>query len=185
MCGPAYLGNPRHGGVAAGPSPRHTEPRPAKKAFVAIGAAALIAAGVAPANGASRGVRETSLEYVGPAYGVSISTPVPSSTIAGFCDPGIPHPPSKGCVRFSIMKGERFVALSIEDVTTLPVLGVAVDSHGRVLKVFCGATDGRLQLPPDAAHIDVWAMAGNCPDVVTPSVPTTGTITASFSRRAR
>lgn len=157
-----------------------------RKVLVTLGVAVMISVGAAatPA-GAARDAREMSLPYVGPAYGASISTPVPSSTVAGYCDPGIPQPPSKGCVRFPIKRGDRFVSLRVDDVTTLPVLGIAVDSHGRVLGLFCGATEVPLQLPPDAAHVDVWAVAGNCPSVAQPSVPTTGTITATFTRRAR
>jgi hypothetical protein len=148
--------------------------------------AVCLAAAFGPAAGArTRPPREMSLPYAGPAYGASISTPVPSSTVAGYCDPGIPQPPSKGCVRFPVQRGDRFVSLRIDDVTTLPVLGVAVDSHGRVLGLFCGATERPLQLPPDSAHVDVWAVAGNCPSVAQPSVPTTGTITATFTRRPR
>lgn len=154
-----------------------------KKVILTIGAVVLITAGTSPA-GAAR-TREMKLPYVGPAYGVSVSTPLPSSTLGGYCDPGVSQPPSNGCVRFPIKKGDRYVSLRIDDLSTLPVLGVVVDAHGRVLGLFCGATEGPLGVPPDVNHIDVWAVAGNCPSVAQPSVPTTGTITATFSRRSR
>lgn len=156
-----------------------------KLAATTVAALLVFAGTAAPSAGAARRTREMALPYVGPAYGVSISTPLPSSTLAGYCDPGSSEVPSNGCVRFPIKKGDRSVAVRIDDASTLPVLGVAVDSHGGVLGLFCGATDAPLRLPADAAHVDVWAVAGNCPTVAQPSAPTTGTITATFSKRSR
>lgn len=157
-----------------------------KKLVVTIGATLLVTAGAAPSPaGAARGAREATLPYAGPAYAVSVSTPIPSSTLGGYCDPGTAQPPSNGCVRFPVKKGDHFLSLRIEDLTTLPVLGAAVDSHGQVLGLFCGATEKPFQLLSGTAYIDVWAVAGNCPSVTQPSVPTTGTITATFSRRSR
>lgn len=156
-----------------------------KKVFVTIGATLLVAPGFATAPaGAAGGSREISLPYTGPAYAVSISTPLPSSTLGGYCEPGTAEPPSHGCVRFPLRKSDRYLALRIDDTTTLPVLGAVVDSNGRVLGLFCGATEKPFELPRYAAYVDVWAVAGNCPSVAQPSIPTTGTVTASFSRRA-
>lgn len=155
-----------------------------KKLFVTIGAALLVTAGgAASPAGAARGTREAALPYVGPAYAVSVSTPMPSSTLGGYCDPGTAEPPSKGCVRFPVKRGDSFVSLRIADLTKQPVLGAAVDSNGEVLGLFCGATEKAYRISSGVSHVDVWAVAGNCPSVAQPSVPTTGTITATFSRR--
>jgi hypothetical protein len=134
--------------------------------------------------GAVRGdrTREVSASYTGPAYAASVSTPVPSSTLAGYCNPEEATPPSKGCPRFTRKKADRFVSIRISDRTGLPVLGAAVDSGGRVLGLFCAETRAPLALPQDVAHIDVWVVAGTCPNAAGPSVPTTGTITATFRR---
>ena len=157
-----------------------------KKLFVTIEATLLVTAGAAASPaGVARGARETALPYVGPAYGVSVSTPMPSSTLAGYCDPGTAQPPSNGCVRFPVKRGDSYLSLRIDDATKLPVLGAAVDSNGEVLGLFCGATEDPFRIPSGAAFVDVWAVAGNCPSVAQPSVPTTGTITATFSRRSR
>lgn len=155
-----------------------------KKLFVTIGATLLVAAGAASPAGAARGAREVVLPYVGPAYAVSVSTPLPSWTMAGYCDPGTTEPPSNGCVRFPVKRNDRYLSLRIDDSTGQPVLGTAVDSNGEVLGRFCGATEQPFQLISGAAFVDVWAVAGNCPSVAQPSVPTTGTITATFSRRS-
>ncbi|MDQ4125776.1 MAG: hypothetical protein M3134_09280 [Actinomycetota bacterium] len=155
------------------------------KAIVAMVAALLATAATGVSSASAARLREMTEPYTGPAYAVSISTPLPSSTLGGYCDPGISEPPSRGCVRFPVKKGDRYVSFRIDDLTTLPVLGVAVDSHGRVLGLFCGATEQPFRLAPDAAHVDVWAVVGNCPEVPQPSLPTTGTITASFSRRGQ
>ncbi len=157
-----------------------------KKLFVSIGATVLVTAGavVAPA-GAARGTREATLPYAGPAYAASVSTPLPSSTLAGYCDPGTAQPPSNGCVRFPLKRGDLYLSLRIDDATSLPVLGAVVDSNGQVLGFFCGATEEPFRLPSGTSYVDVWAVAGNCPSVAQASVPTTGTITATFSRRSR
>lgn len=157
-----------------------------KKLVVTIAATLLVTAGAAPSPaGTARAARESTLPYVGPAYAASVSTPMPSSTLGGYCDPGTAEPPSKGCVRFPVKAKDRFLSLRIDDLTTLPVLGAAVDSHGQVLGLFCGATEEPFLLTSGTAFVDVWAVAGNCPSVAQPSVPTTGTITATFSRRSR
>lgn len=156
-----------------------------KKLFVSIGATLLVTAGAASPAGAGRGPREVALPYVGPAYAVSVSTPLPSFTMAGYCDPGTTHPPSNGCARFSVNRNDLFLSLRIDDLTAQPVLGAAVDSNGAVLGLFCGATEKPFRIPSGAAYVDVWAVAGNCPSVAQPSAPTTGTITATFHRRSR
>lgn len=157
-----------------------------KRLFVTIGVTVLVTAGAATAPaGAARAAREAALPYVGPAYAVSMSTPIPSSTTTGYCDPGTAQPPSNGCVRFPVKRGDLFLSLRIDDLTTLPVLGAAVDSHGQLLGLFCGATEKPFQLHSGTSYVDVWVVAGNCPSVAQPSVPTTGTISATFSRRSR
>jgi hypothetical protein len=105
--------------------------------------------------------------------------------MGGYCDPGTAQPPSNGCVRFPVRTGDSLLSIRIDDLSTQPVLGAAVDSHGQVLGIFCGATEKPFQLHSGTAFVDVWAVAGNCPSVARPSIPTTGTITATFSRRPR
>ena len=120
--------------------------------------------------------------YVGPAQAASVSTPVPTTTLVGYCDPAAnPSPITQGCVRFKVRARDRYVSFEIHDATRLSVLGFVIDVGGAVHGFFCEKMTEALPVPA-TPYLDVWLVPGNCPGTYLPSVPTTGEVKASFSR---
>ena len=96
---------------------------------------------------------------------------------------------SSNGVHFKARAAERFVSVTIEDDSGLPIPArVAQDLDGDrrddVNHEFCGSTAEPVAIEP-GARVSVWMAHGSCNDVTDPSSLggwTTGTITATFSR---
>lgn len=128
-------------------------------------AAGVLAIGSAPAG--STEARIHTLEYVG---GGIKAGPVRSVLRAG---DGI------GAVVF---RGgpERFVSVEIDDAHGLSVTGIVAQEGDEGIAI-CGATEKRLRVRP-YENVTVYLMNGECGDEAA-SVATTGTVTATFTRR--
>jgi hypothetical protein len=97
---------------------------------------------------------------------------------------------SSNGVAFRTRANERFVTVTIEDASGLPIPArVAQDVDGDreddVAYEFCGSTAQPVAIQP-GVPVTVWMSHGTCDDVTNPSSGggwTTGTVTATFSRR--
>jgi hypothetical protein len=88
-------------------------------------------------------------------------------------------------LNFSPRRGERFARLDVRDALDGPVGArafVDLDGDGRVDAVhyFCGTSE-KIRVRP-AGDLYVGLIAGQCPDGSTTTVPTQGTVTATFFR---
>lgn len=126
------------------------------------------------------GKRTAVKTYDRPAAAIAVSTVLGTSDGAGYCDPGAGAPADGGCVRFSFKRGDKTYSVRIQDALGFPVGGLVVNTNGRIEAHFCGATEK--PLPVTTAWIDVWAVAGTCPDATTPSTPSTGKVRATITR---
>ena len=89
-----------------------------------------------------------------------------------------------GAVRFAA-GNERFVSVAVSDSSGLPVLAEVTqdydgDTGPEFSRFICGSTDGPVRIKPGIQTI-VYVFAGTCEDG-TNSVPTAGTIRATFTR---
>jgi hypothetical protein len=74
------------------------------------------------------------------------------------------------------------ISLDIRDASGQPVYAVVWDHSGQEIADACGR-NGDPFPSPGGSHIDVWLIAGHCYETTTPSIVTTGTVTATFARR--
>ena len=140
-----------------------------KRLPVALAAGALAVGLLAgPAPGSSVEARIHTLEYVG--GGVTAG---PVRQVVLRAGDGI------GAVVF---RGgpERFVSVEIDDAHGLPVAGI-VSQPGVDGTPICGASEKPLKVRP-YEKVTVFLMNGTCGDAGA-SVATTGTVTATFTRR--
>ncbi len=89
-----------------------------------------------------------------------------------------------GAVRFE-GGTERFVSVVVEDANGLPVAGEVAqnldsDTSPEVSYMFCGETEKPLKIKP-GVEVIVYVYEGTCGS--SPSLPTTGEVTAEFSAR--
>lgn len=137
-------------------------------AVIAASAAALtLVAGPAPARPA--GARVHSLEYTG--GGLIVGSTRSTAVRVG---------DAIGAVEF---RGgpERFVSIEIADAHGQPVTGVVVQPDGDEETHVCGATEKPVKVRP-YENVTVFLMNGTCGDSGA-SVVTTGTVTATFTKR--
>lgn len=128
----------------------------------------------APAEGARPKVRKASEAYTATQAVMLGFNPLPEGYV-GDCDPTT----DQACVRFEIGPKERYFTLEVKDVTGLPVYAAVFAPDGSDVVDVCGRTDEPVAAP--GGYVDVWLTSGNCYGTQTPSVPTTGTVEASFS----
>lgn len=140
-----------------------------RKRLPAAFAAALLAMAAFSSPAGSVEARIHTLEYVG--GGIAIS---PERSTVVRVGEGI------GAVVF---RGgpERFVSVEIEDAHGLPVTGIVIQPDDDEGTHICGATDEPLKIRP-FEKVTVFLMNGVCGDAGA-SVATTGTVTATFTKR--
>lgn len=152
------------------------------KKLLAVVLTILLSSVAGTAAGAGRQSRKVTLAYEHPAVALGIGTPMGTHTGAGYCDPETAPPPAnQGCLRLKIRGSDRSVDIEIKDAHGLPVQGWLVDATGRVMSTVCGATESSIDLGY-TPYVDLWLVAGTCAGGTWPSVPTIGTITATFHR---
>lgn len=122
-------------------------------------------------------VRMASAPYTG-ALAALVGTSTTPNAYVGDCDPNA----DSGCVRFEIRRGERYLTLKVEDQTGLPVYAVAFAPDGSEVGEVCGSSDEPIAAP--GGYVDVWVTAGACYGSTSPSLPTTGTVQASFASKS-
>lgn len=131
----------------------------------------------APAEGARPKVRKASEAYTATQAVMVGFDPLPQGYV-GDCDPTA----DEGCVRFELKPKERYFTLEVKDQTGLPVYAAVFAPDGSDVGDVCGRTEE--PLPAPGGYVDVWLTSGNCYGTQSPSVPTTGTVEASFSAAA-
>jgi hypothetical protein len=128
--------------------------------------------------------RVVELAYTIGGIGFSLpDNPGPYSA-AGICP--MSDPSAQECIEFPLQAGETHVKVEIVDASTTTVSGFLSqgdvdgdgisDGYGN----FCGAHAETVPLASPAAPVRVSFYPGTCSDA-TPSLPTTGTITVTFS----
>lgn len=128
----------------------------------------------------SRGI---SLEYTGPAAG--ISTPR-ASYLHDECTEARRAP---GCVVTRIRRGDRFVAVEVRDEAGGRLVGASVwvessDGDFDLLGVVCGdSMEVPLAIPRGYEYLEVHVQAGTCSGSTTPSIATRGVVDLWFSAR--
>lgn len=135
-----------------------------KKVLLLAGASVLIAALTTPATAGARDSRVETIEYA--ARNDDIPRPIYSDLGAGFADITLPAGP------------ERFLSIAIED-SSGGAVAVEVLQGNRVANI-CGKTESPLPIRPNMP-VTLNLYSGRCPDG-TPSVVTTGTLTATFEK---
>lgn len=151
-----------------------------KRAAVAAAFAALLSVGepfalAGPGGSSGPSVRTATEEYSGGQAFLIGYEPTPVAYV-GDCDPAT----DTGCVRFSLSKKDRFFTLKVNDQSGLPVYAAVFAPDGSEIGEVCGETDKPIASP--GGFIDVWLTYGNCYGSLSPSLPTVGTVEASFSR---
>lgn len=138
-----------------------------KRLPVTVALAALMAGLLGPATAGSAEARIHTLEYAG---GGVTAGPARSTLRVG---EGV------GAVEF---RGgpERFVSIEIEDAHGLPVAAVVMQPEDAFGTEICGATKKPLKVRPYES-VTVFLMNGECGAGA--SVATTGTVTATFTRK--
>lgn len=132
-------------------------------------------ASAAPSARSGAAVRTATEEYSG-AQAFLIGYEATPAAYVGDCDPTT----DEGCVRFSLKMKDRFFTLKIEDQTGLPVFGVVFSPDGSEIANVCGESKKPIASP--GGFVDVWLTYGSCWESPSPSVPTIGTVEASFSK---
>lgn len=154
--------------------------RPVNVLLLLTIAAATVAPAPRAAAGGSRGV---SLEYTGPATG--ISTPR-ASYLHDECTQETPAP---GCVVTRIRRGDRFVAVEVRDEAGGRLVGASVwvessDGDFDLLGKVCGESmEVPLAIPRGYEYLEVHVEAGTCGGSTTPSIATSGVVDLWFSAR--
>lgn len=88
------------------------------------------------------------------------------------------------CARFDLKPTDRFISLSITDLSGRPIYAIAWDDSDQEIVEFCGETARPVPSPGgDFFYVEV--IAANSRLGCYPSTVTQGTITATFTRRRR
>ena len=151
------------------------------KPIPAILATVLLVAGLASASDARpRAQREVAEPYQLPAVAVMPVHPYG----AAVCNQGGIAGGNRGCVTFRTKRGERFVQITAQDATGLPVPGFISQSDGPGGWIpFCGSTPKPLRIK-SGVIVEVWVFAYRAVNLdACPGTATTGTVTAVFSKR--
>ena len=144
--------------------------------------AALAVTSAAPDAAAGRG-RGISLEYVGPATGVS--TP----RVSYLHDECTVDSPAPGCVATRIRPGDKFVSVEVMDEAAGRLVGASVwvesdDGDFDLLGEVCGdSMEVPLAIPRGYDYLEVHVQAGTCGGSITPSIVTTGFVDLWFGSR--
>ena len=152
------------------------------------GAALLLAATTTVASAGRATVRGAELDYETNPHNVAVGGAEPVSVLHTG-DPAQSY-------TFPLKKGERSVSVRIVDEGEGDVAGVvsqwvmdrwygepnngAGTGHAVTYVRFCNKTKGPVRLKPDI-EVEIFVQAGTCADG-TPSLPSSGTITAEFRR---
>lgn len=136
---------------------------------------ALVGTGATVAGASGSVVRRASEPYTGAQAALLGYEGSPNAYI-GDCDPSA----DQGCVRFELRRKDRYFTLAINDATGLPVYGVVFGPDGSEIGEVCGETSKPLASP--GGFVDVWLTFGSCYENVTPSIPTNGSVEATFAR---
>ncbi|MGH2807872.1 MAG: hypothetical protein ACRDKT_11425 [Actinomycetota bacterium] len=109
------------------------------------------------------------------------TAPAAAVTGAGLFVGACHHEEHVGCVAFPIKSHlELFVSIEVADESGLPVHAVMLHPQTReTVAEFCGETEKAIPIAV-ISEVDIWLLAGACPGG-TPSVVTTGSVTATFS----
>ena len=124
--------------------------------------------------------RVVEIPYTG--GGVGVSTPGPSGGVCPFTEPG-----SAECIEIAPAPNERYISIEIKDALPTTVAGFIsqgdVDGDGinDLYGDFCGAHTEPVELQGGAALVRVSFYPGVCSNAGGVSLPTTGTIVATFS----
>lgn len=146
-----------------------------RRSLALTAAVLVIGGGTAGARAPAGDVRTESKPYVG-AQAFLLGYAGSPNAYVGDCDPRA----DQGCVRFELRRKDRYFTLTIHDDSGLPVYAVAFAPDGSEVGEACGETSQPLASP--GAYVDVWLTYGSCYESPSPSVPTTGTVEASFAR---
>jgi hypothetical protein len=146
--------------------------RPGRIATALVPAMVVLSALAASAHGAPTGRRVEQGEYA-------------AAGVYGAVGLSAAGQENLGGVRFAAGP-ERFVSVTVTDKTGQPVLAEVTQDYNAdngpdLVHVICGSTQGPVRIKPDY-EMRVYVYAGTCEDGST-SVPTTGTVTATFTRK--
>lgn len=114
--------------------------------------------------------------------GIGVASPAATAGACPFTSPG-----SGECIEIPPMEGERYVSIEIKDA--LPLTAAGFISQGDVdgdgisdgYGEFCGKHEAPVELQGGAALVRVSFYPGVCSNAGGVSLPTTGTIVATFS----
>lgn len=153
---------------------------PARLAVTVIPVAVLIA--VLPLDALAgkgdrdkRADRTVTAEYQSPA----VMPPVGSGGLYACAEGGTAG--NLGCVTLPIKPTEKYLELTIEDISGLPAPVHVYEGTSSDPIVVCGKTDTSVRITPGVA-IEIW-IKGFSVDPLCPGVATTGTLTATLSNK--
>ncbi|HEX2057869.1 MAG TPA: hypothetical protein VHI71_05820 [Actinomycetota bacterium] len=154
-----------------------------RRTMIVLATLAVVAFAEASLPAGAAGGRGLSLDYTGPATGVS--TPR-ASYLHDACTKKEPAP---GCVVARIRPGDRFVAVGVYDDAGGRLVGASVwvesaDGHFDILGEVCGdSMEVPFQIPRGYDFLEVHVSPGTCGPSTTPSVVTKGIVNLWLSAR--